>query len=160
MISDELYNRFLAKVEIDPVSECWNWTASTQGGYGQIKLPGTRRQIRAHRLSYLRNVGPIPEGKMVLHRCDNRRCCNPEHLFLGDAGGNARDMKSKDRHLYGERNAQHKLVEADVHRIFDLSAKGYSQHQIAEMIGVGQMTVCRILNGLRWRHVYIKRQGK
>lgn len=160
MISDELYARFLAKIEVDPTGNCWIWTASTQGGYGQIKVPGTRRQIRAHRLSYLRNVGAIPKGMMVLHRCDNRRCCNPDHLFLGKAADNAADMAEKGRHLFGERNAQHKLTEAKVHKIFDLSEAGRSQHEIAAIFDVGQMTVCRILNGLRWRHVYLKRQAK
>lgn len=160
MIHDDLYNRFLAKIAVDPVTNCWNWTASTQRGYGQIKIPRTRRQIGAHRLSYQRNVGAIPKGMMVLHHCDNRVCCNPHHLFLGTAKDNATDMANKGRHLYGERNTQHKLIEADVNRIFDLRAAGLSQSHIAAVIGVGQMTVCRILNGLRWRHVYIKRQGK
>lgn len=157
---NDIEDRFWEKVVRAGADECWTWTASVAGrGYGQIKLPGERRQTYAHRLSYEMHVGPIPSGRSVLHRCDNPRCVNPKHLFLGDAGANARDMKGKGRHLYGERNAQHRLTEPEVHSVFDLTSEGLSQREVAERLGVGQMTVSRILRGERWRHVWLKRRG-
>lgn len=80
---------------------CWIWTASVHrknGGYGQIQL-GRRGEgvAKAHRVSYELHCGPIPDELMVLHRCDNRRCVNPEHLFLGTAQDNTDDMIQKKR---------------------------------------------------------------
>lgn len=65
-------------------------------GYGIIKREG--RNWKAHRWAYTQAHGPIPDGMWVLHRCDNRPCVNPDHLFLGDAKANAEDMVSKGRH--------------------------------------------------------------
>lgn len=160
MFDELLVQRFHEKFEVDPISGCWLWTASTAGkGYGQIKVPGTRRQVYAHRLSYEIYVGPIPDGMMVLHRCDNPPCVNPEHLFLGTGAVNLMDMAQKGRHLYGERNTEHKLTEIGVHRIFDLAEAGWSQRRIANEMEVGQAHVGRILRGLRWRHVFLQRSG-
>jgi hypothetical protein len=161
MVDPLLIKRFCEKYKVDPASGCWFWTASVAGkGYGQIKLPLTRRQVYAHRLSYEIHVGQVPSDAMVLHRCDTPRCVNPEHLFLGTGADNLADMASKGRHLYGERNIKHRLTEKQVHSIFDLSDAGWSQHRIAKKVKVGQPQVGRILRGLRWRHVYEKRRGR
>lgn len=158
----KLKERFDAKWREDPKTGCWIWTASIAGkGYGQLKIPGARRQVYAHRLAWELAYGPIPEGFLVCHRCDTPRCVNPAHLFLGSHADNLQDMASKDRHLKGERNAQAKMTEAQVEEVFDLRAAAWSQREIAERFGVGQMNICRILRGDRWRHVYEKRrQGK
>lgn len=159
MTNELLIQRFWSKVDKSTPSQCWLWTASTAGkGYGQIKLPGTRRQVYAHRLSYEMHKGVVPDGLMVLHTCDTPRCVNPEHLFLGTGLDNLQDMARKGRHLYGERNTEHRLTEAKVHRIFDLSGEGWSQARIAKEIGVGQPQVGRILRGERWRHIYQQRR--
>ena len=161
MITKQLVDRFNAKYAVDKATGCWNWIASTAGkGYGQIKIPKTRKQIYAHRLSYLYHKGEIPDGMQVCHECDNPRCVNPEHLFLGTSEDNHQDMKSKDRHTKGERNNQHKLTEADVEKAFDLDDAGMSSYKIAAELGIGQMTAWRIINGHRWEHIYKKRRGK
>lgn len=160
MTSNDLKQRFWAKVDSSSEDGCWNWTASVAGkGYGQIKLPGTRRQAYAHRLSYEFHNGPIPQGLMVLHRCDNPRCVRPDHLFLGTGADNLGDMAAKGRHLYGERNSKHRLTERQVHTIFDLSGAGLSQAKIAKEVGIGQPQVGRILRGERWHHVWLKRRS-
>jgi hypothetical protein len=154
-----ILQRFNAKWRLDKRSGCWNWTASTAGkGYGQFRIPGTRKNIYAHRLSYEIHKGPIPEGILVLHSCDNPRCVNPDHLSLGDSGDNLKDMAAKGRHLFGELNAQAKLTGRKVHAIHDAAARGSTQKQIAERFGVGQMTICRILRGERWRHIFEARR--
>lgn len=91
---------FWSKVELDPASGCWFWTASTRGrGYGQASVPGGRkRQDYAHRVAYTYLVGEIPPGLVVRHACDVRRCVNPDHLSLGTAADNSRDMVERGRH--------------------------------------------------------------
>jgi len=78
----------------DPVSGCWIWQASTQRqGYG---LACYRNRVwLAHRLAWTGAHGPIPAGKILCHRCDERRCVNPDHLFLGTWQVNMDDLKAK-----------------------------------------------------------------
>lgn len=77
---------------------CWLWTAGKSGnGYGAFKLKDGS-QVPAHRMAWELARGPIPDGLYVLHRCDNRQCVRPEHLFLGSARDNALDMMAKGRH--------------------------------------------------------------
>ena len=83
-------------------NECWNWKLSKDRvGYGRLKIQlGTREKFRfssVHRYAYEVFVGPIPSGMNVLHRCDNRACCNPSHLFIGSQKDNMQDMHAKGR---------------------------------------------------------------
>lgn len=155
MFDPKFVARFSEKYLKDKDSGCWNWTASLAGkGYGQIKLPGQRRQIYAHRASYIIHLGEIPDGKNVLHKCDNPKCVNPDHLWIGTQKENLQDMKGKDRHLRGERNNQSMLTEKDVMSIKVLLDKSpLSQAKIANRFGVSQIEVSRIKRGLRWAHI-------
>lgn len=79
-IVGDLRARLMAKIEIDPVTGCWNWTASiSTNGYGQIMMPD-KKPRRAHRAMYELVKGPIPDGLWIDHLCRNIRCCNPDHL--------------------------------------------------------------------------------
>lgn len=93
----EIFERNCIKGAVD---DCWLWGAYiTPHGYGQTRIGGrgANKGIQAHRLSWLVNVGEIPEGMHVLHKCDNRPCCNPKHLFLGTNLDNIKDRVSKNR---------------------------------------------------------------
>ena len=153
MIPKQLILRFNEKYERHE-SGCWLWTASTAGkGYGQIKLPKQRKQIYAHQLSYLIYKGEIPAGVFVCHTCDNPKCVNPDHLFLGSAKDNQQDMKAKGRSTFGERNPGVKLTEERVQEVLRLLRDGVTQMRIAKMVGISQMQVSRINRGERWNHL-------
>lgn len=155
MTASALCDRFWSKVDKRGPDECWPWKAhADQNGYGRIY--GHSRVLRAHRVSWEMHNGPIPEGggyhgTCVLHRCDNPRCVNPAHLFLGTNADNAADRNSKGRSkggcLRGEANPQAKLTEA---QIADIRASEDVQHVIAARFGISQQHVSNVRRGGRW----------
>lgn len=150
---------FNAKWRLDEATGCWEWTATKlPKGYAFFRgrAFGIHGYIYGHRFSWMLVNGPIPYGMQVCHRCDNPSCVNPEHLFLGSSSDNHQDMKQKGRHLYGELNSEAKLTELQVLEIHEIAKSGLSQKKIAKQFGVGQMTICRILRGERWNHIFLR----
>ncbi len=88
-------DRFFSKVE--KTESCWNWIAAIRGksGYGAFRLNGKTQS--AHRVSYVLHKGEIPEDLLICHSCDNRRCVNPNHLFICTYYENMQDCKNKGR---------------------------------------------------------------
>ena len=77
---------------------CWIWKGAKNNlGYGQFHITGFRPMFMAHRVSYAIFIGPIPEGYVVMHKCDNHLCVNPAHLTVGNQQENIQDMISKGR---------------------------------------------------------------
>jgi hypothetical protein len=132
---------------------CWYWTAGLTGsGYGAY-YPRANHQVLAHRYAYRRAHGRIPRGKLVLHTCDNPRCVNPKHLFLGTHGDNARDRASKKRGAIGERVWTNKLTEKQVRTIRRRLRTGEAGGVLAAEFGVTDVMISRIRLRQAWKHI-------
>ena len=145
--------RFYGFVQPEPNSGCWLWTGETHKGYGRFKSRATTgwRSEQAQRTGYRLHRGPIPAGLCVCHKCDNRRCVNPKHLFLGTHADNLADMRAKGRHRYGARHPAARLTEAQAVEIRERWARGENRDAIAAEFGVDYRQVWRIGTGRRWR---------
>lgn len=133
---------------------CWLWNASKREGYGRFRVNG--KHVTAHRFSWELFYGPIPEGKSVLHKCDNPECPNPEHLFLGTHRDNMDDMLAKDRQRssLGTDNTHVKITVNQVHEIRAIYALGgITQRALAKAFGVRKAAVWKIVNQRTWTHI-------
>ena len=105
MITDTMTERFWSRV--DKTEGCWNWTGGLDtGGYGALRIPAKRtssKKVRVSRYSWELHNGPITNNLFVLHSCDNTKCVNPSHLFLGTQSDNMLDMSMKKRHPMGSK---------------------------------------------------------
>lgn len=129
---------------------CWNWGAYVgPSGYGDIGLG--KRVLRAHRASWAIHYGEIPAGMWVLHKCDNRRCVNPKHLFVGTRYDNIADCVSKRRHNHGERCNLTKLTLRQVREIkISYESGSYTQRELGKKFNVDQSSIHRIVRGQSW----------
>jgi hypothetical protein len=122
--------------------QCWEWRGSMQSnGYGVVKY--RHKQVYAHRMSYERAHGFIPDGLCVCHTCDNRKCWNPEHLFLGTNGDNAADKVGAAK-LTDTVVAQIKQELATLYETYDMFALRY---------GVNRRAIAKIASGEYWKHI-------
>jgi len=148
--------RFWSAVDMSGGSDaCWpfqGWICTTLG-YGEITIKGHRH--RAHRYSYELSYGKIPKGMCVCHKCDNKVCVNPTHLFLGTIADNTLDMVAKGRHraAKGEQHGQAKLKETDVEQIRNCHTAGQSIRSLAKEYQVTNKTIRDIVRRRSWTHI-------
>lgn len=158
-----LETRFWRFVDRGDAEQCWPWIGYiADHGYGRLPVfsgPGTKPKTEyAHRVSWQLANGPIPEALSVLHRCDNRKCVNPAHLFVGSQEDNMRDCFAKQRHPHGSKVSYAKLTESQVQEIRALYDHGGriirrgSLKQIAKRFGVALSTVSSAARRT-WVHV-------
>lgn len=137
---------------VDKAGDCWVWTAYiAPHGYGALQISKSIGPRSAHRVSWEVNRGPIPAGVYVLHKCDNRKCVNPAHLFLGTQAENMRDMVSKGRSLRGEKCGRRKLNAVQVDEIRLHTLLKVPQKDIAAKYGITRENVRLITNGKYWK---------
>lgn len=180
MDKTEQGRRLIACIRVNPETDCWEWQGSRQAfGYGGIQVDG--KKWRTHRLSYFVFVGALPEGMLVCHKCDNPPCVNPSHLFLGTHSDNMMDASKKGRIGAGDHHWTRRIPErlltrkksdttnmrrGERHGIAKLTAEkvreirafrrvlGWSQQQIADVMGVTHKTIGNILAGKIWTSVH------
>ncbi len=138
-------------------NDCWPWTGATvRGGYGSIQIGGKGSNGGvAHRALYEIINGPVPDGMVVMHRCDNPPCCNPRHLTIGTYKENTWDMMAKGRRAtcwpVGENNGKSKLTAEKVRYIRANVAKGY--RTLSHELELDYTTVRNAAIGKSWKHV-------
>lgn len=131
---------FWKKVDRRGPDECWEWLGGySSRGYGTFVMGKT---YSSHRLAHTFANGPIGDGLFVCHRCDNTRCCNPAHLFLGTPKDNSEDMSRKGRASRHAKVGQRKLSDQEVREIrAKYQPRTYSYHRLAAEYGIAAMGV-------------------
>ncbi len=124
--------------KVDKSDDCWEWQGYCLKGHGRFLYDGYVQY--AHRVSWQINVGEIPEGMCVLHKCNNKPCVNPDHLYIGDYQDNAID-RSKDG-----TNTKMKLDAGEVRLLRDLFDDGVHYKSLMWLFGIGETTVHRVAN--------------
>ena len=129
-------------------SGCWEWTGRKHTfGYGMISV--SSKEIRVHRLMYELWVGPIPDGYVICHKCDNPACCNPGHLFAGTQAQNLSDMWAKGRGRSpirrNSKNPNCKISDEAVREIRALASLGVPNSKIARQFGCSSTHVRNIV---------------
>jgi len=154
----EFIEHFWSKVDKSLGSNgCWIWLMSVDSdGYGHIGRYD--KLIACHRLAYKLTFGSIPEGKSVLHSCDNPVCVNPKHLFIGTQLINMQDCTNKGRRRpqSGENNSNATLRKEDIRLIREVYVAGSrngegSSKALSKRFGVTSATIQRIVNGKLWK---------
>jgi hypothetical protein len=151
IISQEWIDSFWSLVS--KTDDCWNWQGRLdRDGYGNYRH--ANGGPRVHRISWTLSNGLIPPGLFVCHHCDNRRCVNPSHLFLGTSRDNTADRHQKRRDMHGEGHYKAVLTERDVILMRVLYRTGCGTvRQLSQRFGVSFATAREAIRGISWKHV-------
>lgn len=139
-------------INIDLYSGCWHYSGKQKGRYPRVSYNGIKYQL--HRLAWiLANEMNIPENKYICHKCDNTKCCNPDHLFLGTQFDNMRDMISKGRNYdtSGENNGRANLSWELVNQIRHENLSGLYKSDIAKRHNLPISTINNITQNKTWK---------
>lgn len=145
-----IINRIRKNCIVSKKTGCWEWQKyRNKAGYGRVTYKGEKWSV--HRLSYTEFVGEVPEDTLVLHKCDNPCCCNPEHLYIGNHTDNIRDVYIRDRR---DKNSHNEIIDKyTAIQIFGLLGEK-SNKEIAEIVGVSPQSVERIRRKKTHRNIY------
>lgn len=150
----ELMKKHMEKRTEKKDNGCWEWIGHIlKGGYGQTHFCG--KMMRAHRASWLIHNGEIPKEMIVCHSCDNKKCINPSHLFIGTHLDNNKDMmkKGRNKQLKEEHHNLAKLTDDKVKNIKQMIQDGEKIKNIAIIFGVTGKTIYTIRSHLNWKHI-------
>jgi len=156
LLDSGIVSRFWPKVSKS--DGCWEWTGSTTSGYRSIQSVSARRPLYAHRVSFAIHFPNVDlTKKLVLHRCDNRLCVRPDHLFVGSSADNARDAWAKGRSVpppnppKGEAHHSAKLTKATVESIRARLHSGERVIDLAVEFNVSRSSIYKIKRGKTWK---------
>lgn len=138
---------------------CWEWRGRVAGN-GYASFSYAKKIEYAHRMSYRFYKGEIPCGLLVCHTCDNRRCVNPDHLFLGTYKDNFADMRQKGRSLKGDKSHKAKFTDDTIFEALELHDFGVSMQQISLLYDMSMGYLYEVKHGTRrvgWKERYIKK---
>lgn len=153
----EAWERHWSCLTIGGEDECWEWNRPSKiDGYPQLTIFG--HPFSPHVLSVYFTGRKIEAGQEVCHRCDNKKCANPFHVYVGNRSLNVRDSINRGQfkapRQMGEKNGSAKLRESDIHEIDRLRAEGgITNLEIAELFGVCEATIERINSRKQWPHI-------
>lgn len=147
--------RFWSKVS-RAENGCWEWTGAGRiGGSGHFNVGN--RYARAHRFAYEATYGPIPDGLVICHRCDNPRCVRPDHLFAGTVRDNMHDCRAKGRlgekRRLGLANGSTKVTPEIARCIRAARVAGISRPILAQRYGIALATITKITANRHWTSV-------
>ena len=158
--------RFWSKIKFDDFDKCWEWTGSLKGqgfkignAYGSYGIKKGKKwtKISAHRFVALELFPKFDLELCVLHKCDNRKCCNPNHLFLGTDKDNTDDMIAKGRARKGDKKGQNNphshFTDEEVRQIKTRLLHGEKRSKIAKEFGVHNDYIGNIYHGKTWKHI-------
>jgi hypothetical protein len=144
----KVHERVIRRTIVDEQTGCWVWQGGCgYNGYARLRRGDDGKPVLCHRVVYEHFFGPIPEGLVVMHTCDNRRCQNPDHLRSGTQKENVRDMHKKGR------CTRSVLTEPEVREILRLRENGVSAHTVANNFCVSPATIYNITSGRSWSWV-------
>lgn len=151
IVRNDLVEYFWEKIELGEEHECWNWIGGIQSkGYGSFGI-GEGKTALAHRVAYTLAKGAIPDGLVIRHKCDNRLCCNPNHLELGTVAQNNHDAVERGRNARGEKNGRAKLTKEQVVEIRRLRLTERKKiNELARLYGVHFNSISNILKERYW----------
>jgi hypothetical protein len=148
-----LAERFWQYLKPGAPDACWEWSGSRDPhGYGRIQRGGRHGgHVKAHRASYEMHHGPIPDGLVVRHKCDNPPCCNPAHLEVGTMRDNSRDMAARGRSAAqrGHDNGRTKVPDVAIVAMRERCARGEIPREVAAAYGVTEKWLSAVLRGER-----------
>jgi len=148
---EETLKAFTDMIDKKCHESCWEWQgAITSGGYGEFRIDG--HTYPAHRISYVLFFGDIPEGMLVCHKCDNPRCVNPYHLFIGTQKDNLQDASRKGRLIGVGRNGR--FTNEQIVSIREEYKVGNTTHRaLAKKYKTSHQNINFILQHQRYAHV-------
>jgi hypothetical protein len=166
-LTPELLDRFWSQVDIKGPDDCWEWkNGLDRGGYGKFAI-NKRKKLGAHRVAYMSQYGEVDSKVLICHSCDNRKCCNWNHLWPGNYKMNHDDMRAKGRwHRINHHrqpnaaklgpNLHHAILTAD--QVYQIRRRyfidGTTMQKLGEEYGVKRITITSVISGRTWKHVH------
>lgn len=154
---EDYLSRFWNKViKSEEPDGCWIWKWNTSNFFraGQtFNYTYQGKTMPVYRISWILTHGKIEKGLVVCHKCDNRICVRPDHLFLGTQAENMEDMRIKGRTTRGEKNENAKLTEQKVKEIRLLNDRGMTIREIADKFNVTEECIKSVIARKSWKHV-------